>query len=164
MKEDEQNDLINELYNKSINHENLDSVEGEAFRMNSFRPNPIPGSPSFTRKTPDDININNFNLNSNEINNNPNNVNPKNRITNSISFDNYYVNQNKNRNKTTIPNIKDISAYKSKIIKTNSLEQGDTSKISVNISTINDEQNKSYITMSGYNFNKKNKKDYNIKK
>ena len=88
--------------------------------------------------------------------NNPNNVNPKNRITNSISFDNYYVNQNKNRNKTTIPNIKDISAYKSKIIKTNSLEQGDASKISVNISTINDEQNKSYITMSGYNFNKKN--------
>jgi hypothetical protein len=88
--------------------------------------------------------------------NNPNNANPKNKITNSISFDNYYVNQNKNRNKTTIPNIKDISAYKSKIIKTNSLEQGDASKISVNISTINDEQNKSYITMSGYYFNKKN--------
>ena len=81
VQKDEQNDLINELYNKSINHENLDSVEGEAFRMNSFRPNPIPGSPSFTRKTPDDININNFNLNSNEINNNPNNNNNNNNLT-----------------------------------------------------------------------------------
>ena len=88
--------------------------------------------------------------------NNPNNLNPKNKITNSISFDNYYVNQNNNRNKTTIPNIKDISAYKSKVIKTNSLEQGDASKISVNISTINDEQNKSYMAMSGYHINKKN--------
>ena len=79
VQKDEETDLINELYNKSINHENLDSVEGEAFRMNSFRPNPIPGSPKFTQKISDNININNFNLNSNETiniqNNNSNNNN-----------------------------------------------------------------------------------------
>ena len=68
---EEQNDLINELYsNKSIKHENLDSIEGEGFRMNSFRPNPVPGSPKFTKretlnnneiKNTEDINNNNLN-------------------------------------------------------------------------------------------------------
>ena len=68
---EEQNDLINELYNKSIKHENLDSIEGEGFRMNSFRPNPIQGSPKFTkRETLNSTSLKNTdNFNNNSINN-----------------------------------------------------------------------------------------------
>ena len=68
---DEQNDLINELYVSNNNrHEIFDSNDGEAFRMNSFRPNPIPGSPKFTNTNQnDDDNINNSDTNNN-VNNN----------------------------------------------------------------------------------------------
>ena len=43
-----EDDLINELYNKS-KIENLEQPEVELFRMGSFRPNPIPGSPKFSK-------------------------------------------------------------------------------------------------------------------
>ena len=68
---DEQNDLINELYVSNNNrHEIFDSNDGEAFRMNSFRPNPIPGSPKFSNTNQnDDDNINNSDTNNN-VNNN----------------------------------------------------------------------------------------------
>ena len=70
--DDEQNDLINELYRKSSKNENLDPIEGEEFRKISFRPKPIPGSPNFTKRISDKNLIinNNFNLNNNEVNNN----------------------------------------------------------------------------------------------
>ena len=66
---DEQNDLINELYVSNNKHENTDSNDGEAFRMNSFRPNPIPGSPKFTNTNQ----IDNDNINNSDTNNNINN-------------------------------------------------------------------------------------------
>ena len=57
----EQNNLINDVNRKSNKHDYLDSVEGEAFRMNSFRPNPIPGSPKFSKR----VSVNNNNTNNN---------------------------------------------------------------------------------------------------
>ena len=75
--DNEQNDLINELYRKSSKNENLEIIEGEELRKMSFRPKPIPGSPNFKKKISDKNLIinNNFNLNNNEINNNINNNN-----------------------------------------------------------------------------------------
>ena len=67
---DEQNDLINELYESANKHENLDSIEGEGFRMNSFRPNPIPGSPKFSNQNSANNDTNNLNINNNSNNNN----------------------------------------------------------------------------------------------
>ena len=66
----EENDIIDELYYRS-KAENLEQSEGELFRMGSFRPNPIPGSPKFSKKVSkseepiikrNDKNINNNNL------------------------------------------------------------------------------------------------------
>ena len=47
-KEDE-NNLINELYEKNKT-ENIDQIDFENFRMGSFRPKPIPGSPKFSKR------------------------------------------------------------------------------------------------------------------
>ena len=88
----EQNDLINELYISKNKHDYLDSIEGEAFRMNSFKPLPIPGSPKFTKgfsinENKNKINnkeIDNNNINNKEIENN-NNINNKDIINNNIS-------------------------------------------------------------------------------
>ena len=68
----EENDLINELYIKNNKHDNFDSMEGEAFRMNSFKPNPIPGSPIFNKNTSINNNIIINNTNNDEIKNNNN--------------------------------------------------------------------------------------------
>ena len=69
---DRKNDLFNELYQSK--HENLDSVEWGGFRMDSFRPNPIPGSPKFTKRISIDNNqsseIKNNNINNNNVSNN----------------------------------------------------------------------------------------------
>ena len=67
---DEQNDLINELYESTGKHEIIDSNEGEGFRMNSFRPNPIPGSPKFTNRISNNNNINDENEKNSTNNNN----------------------------------------------------------------------------------------------
>ena len=47
-KEDE-NNLINELYEKNKT-ENIEQIDFENFRMGSFRPKPIPGSPKFSKR------------------------------------------------------------------------------------------------------------------
>jgi hypothetical protein len=48
-KTNEENDLINELYNKPKT-DNFEQPEVELFRMGSFRPNPVPGSPKFSKR------------------------------------------------------------------------------------------------------------------
>ena len=44
----EENEIIDELYNKTKTE--IEQSEGELFRMGSFRPNPIPGSPKFSKR------------------------------------------------------------------------------------------------------------------
>ena len=46
---DDENNLINELYEKNKT-ENIDQIDFENFRMGSFRPKPIPGSPKFSKR------------------------------------------------------------------------------------------------------------------
>ena len=46
---EEENNLINELYDKNKT-ENLEQTDFENFRMGSFRPKPIPGSPKFSKR------------------------------------------------------------------------------------------------------------------
>ena len=70
----EKNDLINDIYHNNKD-ENLDSFDNNCLRMHSFRPNPIPGSPKFTKRVSINNNVieNNENKKSNNINNNNNN-------------------------------------------------------------------------------------------
>ena len=90
----EKNDLINELYISNHKHDYLDSIEGEAFRMNSFKPIPIPGSPKFTNKVSINDDKNN-NINSNKIENNKD-----------IKYDTIENNNNINNNEiNNIPNF-----------------------------------------------------------
>ena len=85
---EEENDLINELYeNNNDIHDKLDQNEGEDLRMHSFRPNPIPSSPKFTKR----ISVANSNSNTNssnfykeEMKTNSNNIN--NNMTNNNNF------------------------------------------------------------------------------
>ena len=93
-KEEQNNSNKEKNYN---DHENLDSIEGDEFRMDSFRPKPIPSSPKFindkikyndNKKTDDEnTNCSNFtetlktkiegdNLIKNSFNDNNNNNNP----------------------------------------------------------------------------------------
>ena len=46
---DDENNLINELYEKNKT-ENIEQIDFENFRMGSFRPKPIPGSPKFSKR------------------------------------------------------------------------------------------------------------------
>ena len=46
---EEENNLINELYDKN-KVENIEQTDFENFRMGSFRPKPIPGSPKFSKR------------------------------------------------------------------------------------------------------------------
>ena len=91
--EEEENDLINELYkNNNDIHDKLDQNEGEELRMHSFRPNPIPNSPKFTKRISDannNSNTNSSNFYKEEIKTNSTNIN--NNITNNANNNNFNV-------------------------------------------------------------------------
>jgi len=82
-KNEENKKIYEHLYNENeeqndfrkSNKNEKDSIEGENLRIYSFRPNPIPVSPQFTKKISNNNNINNVEIKNNDlnINNNLNN-------------------------------------------------------------------------------------------
>ena len=91
----EENEIIDELYNKNKS-DNVEQNEVELFRMGSFRPNPIPGSPKFSKRISKNTEINNENS---KINNNNNNLtNFTETIETKIEEDKNNINQNKENN------------------------------------------------------------------
>ena len=90
-KEDE---LINELYNKS-KLENLDQPEVELFRMGSFRPEPIPGSPKFSKR---------ISKNEEESNNKEKKIPPNNNLINFTETIETTIEGNPSNKSATIPN------------------------------------------------------------
>ena len=81
---EEENDLINELYeNNNDIHDKLDQNEGEELGKHSFRPNPIPNSPKFTKRLSlanSNSNTNSSNFYKEEIKTNSNNINNNNNF------------------------------------------------------------------------------------
>ena len=113
-KENEENDIINELYNKS-KIDNLDQPEGvELFRMGSFRPNPVPGSPKFSKNAPNNETLNEKEDKQNNTNNeNKNLENFTETIETKIEGDKLNV---QNQEKSQVNNIIPIYTHDNNII------------------------------------------------
>ena len=113
-KENEENDIINELYNKS-KIDNLDQPEGvELFRMGSFRPNPVPGSPKFSKNAPNNETLNEKEDKQNNTNNeNKNLENFTETIETKIEGDKLHL---QNQEKSQVNNIIPIYTHDNNII------------------------------------------------
>ena len=155
-KNDEETDIINELYNKNKN-QNLEQSEGEPFRMGSFRPNPIPGSPKFSKRISKNVEeslIKNEDKNtSNNISNNNNNLtNFTEKIETKIEGDKIIPNKEENSVNNYIPkfthdndivSLGKISKKEINNINNNNINDSLIQKNNINNKVIEEHQNKS---------------------